>query len=349
MRMGYHAGHGGATMPHEQQDTGSAEDRLIARYFRPLAKHAGAFALADDAAVIEPPAGCDIVLKTDGIIGGVHFFPDDPPDTVGKKALRVNLSDLAAKAAKPLGFLLTLAIPNGTGEAWLAPFARGLGADADLFGCPLFGGDTDRTPGPITISIAVIGAVPRGGMLRRAGAQPGHRLVVTGTIGDAALGVALRRDPAVAERWGLSPDQRQSLEQRYLVPQPRTAIAELLREHASAAMDVSDGLVGDLAKLCRVSGVAATIEAARVPLSDGARAALAREPALFETILTGGDDYEVLASVPPDKLAPLRDRASAKGVAITEIGVVSVGDTEPRVLDAHGRTLAFARPSFSHF
>ena len=336
-------------MPHDQQETGSAEDRLIARYFRPLAKHAGAFALSDDAAVVEPPAGCEIVLKTDGIIGGVHFFPDDPPDTVGRKALRVNLSDLAAKGAKPLGFLLTLSIPKGIGEAWLSPFARGLGADADLFDCPLFGGDTDRTPGPISISIAVVGAVPRGRMLRRAGAQPGHRLVVTGTIGDAALGVVLRRDPVVAERWGLSPDQRKSLEQRYLVPEPRTAIAELLREHACAAMDVSDGLIGDLAKLCRVSGVTATIEAARVPLSDGARAALAREPALFETILTGGDDYEVLASVPPDKLASLRDRASAKGVAITEIGVVSVGDTEPRVQDRHGRTLAFAHPSFSHF
>jgi thiamine-monophosphate kinase len=336
-------------MPHEQQETGSAEDRLIARYFRPLAKHPGAFALADDAAVIEPPAGCDIVLKTDGIIGGVHFFPDDPPDTVGKKALRVNLSDLAAKAARPLGFLLTLAIPKGIGEAWLLPFARGLGADAELFDCPLFGGDTDYTPGPISISIAAVGAVPHGRMLRRGGAQPGQRLVVTGTIGDAALGVVLRRDPVVAERWGLSPDQRKSLEQRYLVPEPRTAIAELLREHASAGMDVSDGLVGDLAKLCRVSGVTATIEAAQVPLSDGARAALAREPALIETILTGGDDYEVLASVAPDKLASLHDQASAKGVAITEIGVVSAGDTEPRVLDHHGQTLAFTRLSFSHF
>ena len=178
--------------PHVEQ---SGEDRLIAEYFRPLAKHPGAFALMDDAAVIAPPAGCDIVLKTDGIIGGVHFFPDDPPDLVGKKALRVNLSDLAAKAARPLGFLLTLALPEEVGDAWLAPFTRGLGDDAEFFGCPLLGGDTDRTPGPITISIAIFGAVPHGKMLRRAGAQPGDRVVVTGTIGDAALGVALRRDP----------------------------------------------------------------------------------------------------------------------------------------------------------
>src|SRR2546430_3614121 len=129
----------------------SGEERLIARYFKPLAKHPGAFGLADDAAAIAPPAGCDLVLKTDGIGGGVHFFPGDPPDTVARKALRVNLSDLAAKGARPLGFLLTLALPQDIDDAWLAPFARGLAADAEAFGCPLLGGDTDRTTGPITI------------------------------------------------------------------------------------------------------------------------------------------------------------------------------------------------------
>jgi thiamine-monophosphate kinase len=335
-------------MPRERAAE-SGEDHLIARYFRPLAKHPGAFELLDDAAVIDPPAGCDLVLKTDGIIGGVHFFPDDPPDTIGKKALRVNLSDLAAKAAKPLGFLLVLALPKEIGDAWLAPFARGLGADADFFNCPLLGGDTDRTPGPIAITIAVFGAVPRGKMLRRAGAQPGDRVVVTGTIGDAALGLVLRRDPAAAERWGLSRDQRNDLEARYLVPEPRTAIAELLGRHASAAMDISDGLVGDLAKLCRVSGVAAEIEAARVPLSQPARSAFAGEPALIEPILTGGDDYEILASVPRGKVEALRDQALARGVAVTDIGVVLAGDADARVLDQEGRPLAFARPSFSHF
>jgi thiamine-monophosphate kinase len=333
----------------KEHAAGSREDRLIARYFSPLAKHPGAFALLDDAAVIDPPAGCDVVLKADGIIGGVHFFPGDPPDTVGQKALRVNLSDLAAKAAKPLGFLLTLALPKEIGDAWLAPFARGLGADADFFGCPLFGGDTDRTPGPITISIAVLGAVPHGKMLRRAGARPDDRVVVTGTIGDAALGLMLRRDPAAAERWALTRDQQNDLERRYLVPEPRTAIAELLGQHASAAMDVSDGLAGDLAKLCRVSGVAAEIEVARVPLSQPARIALASEPALIEPILTGGDDYEILASVPRDKVAALREQALARGVVVTEIGVVLAGDADARLLDQAGRPLAFAHPSFSHF
>ena len=327
----------------------SGEERLIARYFAPLAKHAGALGLSDDAAAITPPAGCDLVLKTDGIVGGVHFFPDDPPEMVAKKALRVNLSDLAAKGATPIGFLLTLALPEEIGDAWLAPFARGLGADAQTFGCPLLGGDTDRTGGPITLSIAAVGAVPHGKMVRRAGAKAGERVVVTGTIGDAALGLRLRRDASAAPRWGLTPEQRDHLEARYLVPEPRTAIAEILRAHASAAMDVSDGLAGDLGKLCRASGVGAEIAAARVPLSNGARAALAQEPALIETILTGGDDYEVVACVPAGKVETLRQQASAAGVAVTEIGAVTAGQGTARFLGPDGRPLVFRQPSFSHF
>ena len=327
----------------------SGEERLIARYFAPLAKHAGAFGLADDAAAITPPAGCDLVLKTDGIVAGVHFFPDDPPDTVARKALRTTLSDLAAKGAKPLGFLLTLALPEGTGEAWLAPFARGLGADAEAFGCPLLGGDTDRTGGPITVSIAALGAVPQGKMLRRAGAKAGDRVVVTGTIGDAALGLLLRRDGSAAARWGLTRAARGGLAARYLVPEPRLAIAEILRAHASAAMDVSDGLAGDLGKLCRASAVTAEIEVARIPLSEGARAALSVEPALIDTIITGGDDYEVVACVPPGKVEALRQQASAVGVVVTEVGAISAGEAEARFFDADGVQLVFARPSFSHF
>jgi thiamine-monophosphate kinase len=333
----------------KEHEAESGEDRLIARYFKPLAKHPGAFGLTDDAAAIAPPPGCDLVLKTDGIVAGVHFFPDDPPDSVGKKALRVNLSDLAAKGARPLGFLLTLALPEAIGDAWLEPFARGLGADAELFACPLFGGDTDRTGGPITISIAVFGAVPPGKMVRRAGAKPGDRVVVTGTIGDAALALRLRCDPSAARRWRLTREQADHLRSRYLVPQPRLAIAAALRSHASAAMDVSDGLAGDLAKLCRVSGVATEIEVARLPLSDAARAALAREPALIETIVTGGDDYEVLACVPAEGVEPLRREASANGVAVTEIGTVTAGEGQARFLGADGEPLALARPSFSHF
>jgi thiamine-monophosphate kinase len=334
----------------EPQAAESGEDRLIARYFKPLATHPGAFGLLDDAAAIAPPPGSDLVLKTDGVVAGVHFFPDDPPDTVARKALRVNLSDLAAKGAIPIGFLLTLVLPPEIGDAWLAPFARALGADAAHFACPLFGGDTDRTTGPITISIAMLGAVPHGKMVRRAGARPGDRVVVTGTIGDAALGLILRRaGSAAAATWGLAQDQQDHLIRRYLVPEPRIAIAEALRAHASAAMDVSDGLAGDLAKLCRVSGVATDIEVTRVPLSEAARAALAEEPALIETIVAGGDDYEVLACVPPDKLEALRRQATAAGVAITDIGTVAPGQGQARFFNARGQPLALAHPSFSHF
>src|SRR6476620_1255433 len=185
----------------------SAEDRLIARFFNPLATHPGALGLSDDAAFLKPPPGCDLVLKTDAIIGGVHFFPDDAAPAVAGKALRVNLSDLAAKGARPLGFLLSLALPREIGEQWLEGFAQGLRADADLFGCPLFGGDTDRTQGPIVVSIAMFGTVPEGTMVRRAGARAGDRVFVTGTIGDAALGVMMRN----GKGWKLDESQRQHL------------------------------------------------------------------------------------------------------------------------------------------
>src|ERR1700736_3306263 len=166
----------------------SGEDRLIARFFRPLATHPGARALIDDAATFTPPAGADIVLTTDALVAGVHFFADDPADTIAKKALRVNLSDLAAKGSQPAGFVLTLALREAD-DAWLTLFARGLGSDAGLFGCPLLGGDTVSTPGPLMISITAFGRVPPGKMIHRSGAKPGDRVVVTGTMGDAALGL----------------------------------------------------------------------------------------------------------------------------------------------------------------
>jgi thiamine-monophosphate kinase len=322
----------------------SAEDKLIQRYFAPIAVHPGALGLADDAAVIKPPAGCDLVLKTDAIIGGVHFFPDDAAQTVAGKALRVNLSDLAAKGAKPLGFLISLALPADITERWLTNFAEGLRSDAVLFGCPLFGGDTDRTPGPITISVAMFGSVPEGTMVRRSGAKPGDRVFVSGTIGDAALGLAVRK----GKDCKLSEPQRQHLIGRYLLPQPRNALAEAVRTHASAAMDISDGLAGDFAKLCRASQVGASIAAANVPLSDAAKAAIAADASLLETVLTGGDDYEIVCTVPPHKADSFRAAAAAAKVAVTEIGEVAVGEGA-RFLGADGQPLTFKRASFSHF
>jgi thiamine-monophosphate kinase len=328
---------------------GSGEDRLIATYFRPIATHPGAFALGDDAAAIAPPPGADLVLTTDGLISGVHFFRDDPPVTVARKALRINLSDLAAKGATPVGFLMSIGLPADLPADWLREFARGLHGDVAAYGCPLLGGDTDRSPGAITIHITALGAVPHGTMIRRAGARSGDLVITTGTIGDAALGLLLRRDLGLAERWNLSAAMRDHLIDRYLLPQPRLSIAAALRGCANAAMDVSDGLAGDLAKLCRASNAGADIAVDAVPLSPAARAALAADPALIETVLTGGDDFEIIAAVPPDRVEGLRAQAASASVAVTVIGSVAGPPRAARFRAADGAALAFTQPSYSHF
>lgn len=328
------------------RDNISAEDRLISRFFAPIATHPGALGLSDDVAVLTPPAGNDLVLKTDAVVGGVHFFSEDAAQAVASKALRVNLSDLAAKGARPLGFLLSLAIPKEVGDDWLAGFAEGLRADSVLFGCPLFGGDTDRTPGPVTVSIAMFGSVPQGTIVRRSGAKAGDRVFVTGTIGDAALGVMVRGGKA--KTWTLTEPQRQHLISRYLLPQPRNALAEAIRNHASASMDISDGLVGDFGKLCRASGVAADIDVASVPMSEAAKVVVASETAALETILTGGDDYEVVCTVPKAKAESFCSAAKTAGVPVSDIGAIVAGEGA-RFIDAAGKPLVFTRNSFSHF
>jgi thiamine-monophosphate kinase len=327
--------------------TQSGEDRIIA-LFRPLAQHPGAFGLMDDAAALQPPEDCDLVLTADAIVGGVHFFTDDPPGAVARKALRVNLSDLAAKGADLAGFLLTLALPGTADDEWLAAFARGLAADVEAFACPLLGGDTVKTPGPATISVAAFGFVPRGTMVRRGGARAGDAVVVTGTIGDAALGLRLRQKLEITARWGLDAGAHAFLVDRYLLPQPRNAIASAVRRDASAAMDVSDGLAGDLAKLCDASGVGAEVAVERMPLSEAARQVIARDPNAREIALTGGDDYEILCTMAADKAAAFRAMASAAGVQATEIGRITEGEGV-RLLDEQGRPLTLARTSYSHF
>src|SRR5450631_1773293 len=331
----------------DRQDNPSGEDALIARYFRPIATDPGAFDLDDDAAILNA-AGGDIVVTTDAIVEGVHFLSDDPPDTIARKALRVNLSDLAAKGATPAGFVLTLALRSAD-DAWLQPFARGLGEDASQFGCPLLGGDTVSTPGPRMISISAFGRVPQGKMVHRSGAKPGDRVVVTGTIGDAALGLDILTGGAVATVLADDAAAKEMLVGRYRVPQPRNALAEAVRDHASAAMDVSDGLAGDLAKLCAASGVSAAIDIASIPLSVPAAALLARGVAGIEAILSGGDDYEVLCAISEDRFEAFAEAARLARVAVSSIGTVLAGSSAPRFLDAQGREAALRRLSYSHF
>ena len=186
-------------------------------------------------------------------------------------------------------------------------------------------------------------------MVRRSGAKPGDRVVVTGTIGDAALGLVQRRNAGAAKRWKLNGAQRRHLAERYLLPQPRIAIAEALRRYANAAMDISDGLAGDLGKLCAASGASAIIAIERLPLSTAARKAIAAEQSQIATVITGGDDYEIVCTVAPQKLAPFRAAAAAAGVAVAEIGGIVAGSTPPEFLDRDGKVMRFKRPSFSHF
>ncbi|ABD07342.1 thiamine-monophosphate kinase [Rhodopseudomonas palustris HaA2] len=321
----------------------SGEDDLIARYFKPLATDPGALGLVDDAAVLAASRD-DLVLTTDAIVEGVHYLPGDPPRAIARKALRVNLSDLAAKGATPAGFLLTLALRSAD-ERFLAPFAQALGEDAALFDCPLLGGDTVSTPGPMMISITAIGRVPPGRMVRRNTLCAGDRILVTGTIGDSALGLDLLQG-ANAD---ISDEHRAFLIDRYRVPQPRLALAQAIRDHAGAAMDVSDGLAGDLAKMCAASGVTAILDAAAVPLSAAAQAMISGEPAKLARVLGGGDDYELLCGVAAQQLDPFLAAAQRIGVSVSVIGSAEAGTGAPRWRDAEHRDIALSGLSYSHF
>ncbi len=274
------------------------------------------------------------MVSADAIVAGVHFLADDPPELVARKLLRVNLSDLAAMGAVPLHYLLTVSVPRATPAAWFAAFAAGLALDQAAFGISLLGGDTTSTPGPISLSATVIGHVAPGRALRRVGAQAGDGLWVTGTVGDAALGLLALRD-GLADPGGV-------LAGRYRLPEPRLGLA--LAGVASAAMDVSDGLVQDCGHLARAAGLGVVIEAALVPLSPAARAA-----GRLEVCLTGGDDYELLLAVPEARAAALRAACAAGGVAVTRIGGFAAGPPEVRVVDAAGRPVVLGEQGWSHF
>ncbi|AWN50915.1 thiamine-phosphate kinase [Methylobacterium sp. 17Sr1-1] len=324
------------------------EDELIARYFAPLAG-AGGLGLRDDAALLTPSPGHDLVLTTDAVVAGVHYFPDDPPASIACKALGVNLSDLAAKGAEPRGFLLTLALSDEWDESWLAEFCTGLSEAAALASCPLLGGDTVRAAGPTLLGITALGEVPSGTMVRRSAARVGDRLLVSGSIGDAALGLRLRQKPAASWGESLSFPARTALVDRYLHPQARLALAPALRAHARAAMDVSDGLVGDIAKMMRSADLSAEIAIDAVPLSDAARAALAVKPDLLDIALTGGDDYEILCAADPAQVPALQEAAARAGVPLTAIGTVTEGSAPPVFRGAEGAARGFRAGSFSHF
>jgi thiamine-monophosphate kinase len=325
------------------------EDDLVREFLAPLAVgFAGALGLKDDCAVLAPTPGTEMVLKTDPVVAGVHFFADDDPADIAWKALAVNVSDLAAKGATPRIYLMALSLPEAPERAWMARFAAGLGEAQRTFGIQLAGGDTDRTPGHFSIAITVIGEVPAGRMVRRAAARAGQTIYVSGTLGDSALGLALRTDATLAARLGLTSDEAARAVSRYLRPEPRIGLASALLVHASAAMDLSDGLLKDLGRMCGASGVGARVVAADLPLSSALQRAIAAEPARISAAIAAGDDYEILATVAPASSAAFEAAAVAAGVAVTRIGEITAAP-EVHVLGVDGVPLSPGRSGWDHF
>lgn len=318
---------------------------LIERLFAPLAKgFPGALDLKDDAALVAPSPGCSIVVTADALVAGEHFLPTDPPDAVARKAVRTNISDLAAMAAKPLALLLTIALPRDITIEWLDGFAAGLKMDIEEFGVSLIGGDTVATAGPMALSITAMGEAEPARTLRRSNARSGDVVWVSGSIGDGALGLFVE----LGQGTGIDPSLSAFLLDRYRLPRPRVALGRALPGLAHAAMDISDGLVGDLGHICDVSDVGAVIEADKVPLSAAARAAISAGWGKgLETVLTGGDDYELLFTAPESATEALRVLSDSLALPLTPIGRVVAGKG---VCVMHGgQRLTIDRGGHRHF
>lgn len=323
------------------------ETELIETYLAPLTRGAaGAFGLRDDAALIETEEGVDLVVTNDPVRAGVHFFADDDARDIAWKALAVNVSDLVAKGAEPVGYVMALAFPEPPLASWMDRFALGLKEAQDAFGIQLLGGDTDRSGGPLSVSVTAFGAVPRDGFVPRSGARAGDHVLVSGTLGDAALGLKLR---AGGQESGLGEAHRAHLVGRYLRPEPRLALIPVLRSYATAALDVSDGLVKDLTRLAAAAGAGIEVRYSALPLSGAVRAASVNSPTTVEqAVLGGGDDYEVLFAVTDADLADVLAEAEAVGVPVTEIGILQPG-AGVRVTGDTGDDMTPSETGFDHF
>ncbi len=327
----------------------AGEADIIQEFFAPLAAgFDGAFGLNDDAAAMTPPPGCDLVVTVDAIAAGVHFFPEDDAADIGWKALAVNVSDLIAKGAAPHAYVMSLAFPDVPDTAWLLGFASGLADAQRAFAITLIGGDTDRRPGPMSVTITAFGFLPAGRMVRRATAKAGDHIFVSGTLGDSALGLTLRREAATGAPFTVSAADRRDLIGRYLRPRPPLALVSALRDFASASMDISDGLVKDLTRMANASGVGALIDTDVFPLSDAARAVVALKASEISTIATGGDDYQVLATVAPQNVAGFVAAAVQADVRVAEIGRIMDG-CGVVILGPDGNAISFERTGYDHF
>lgn len=324
------------------------EFELIERFFAPLSGR-NSFGLRDDAALLEFSADSRIAVTVDAIAEGVHFLPGTDPALVARKAIRVNLSDLAAKGAQPFAILLSLGLPEDWDESWMEAFASGLAADCREFGLDLAGGDTWRSPGGAVVSVTAFGRIAEGNYATRLAAGEGDMVFVTGSIGDAALGLAIAR-----EGDGELDEDRAWLRERYLLPLPRVGAAGLIARYASAAMDVSDGLAGDLVKMLRASGVSMRLAANNVPASQQALRYLSRRdgcPAekALEMRLTGGDDYELLIAVPAGRVDDFRKEAAHLPFPVTGLGHLDPGDGTMTIIGSDGEVLDYGNLSYAHF
>jgi thiamine-monophosphate kinase len=317
------------------------EFELIANFFAPLAAQMpGAYGLTDDAATIRVPEGEELVVTADLLTAGVHFRAEDEPQFIGRKALRTNLSDLAAKGAKPFGYLLSLALPRRWTLSWVEAFAAGLHEDQSEFFVALAGGDTTATEGPLTIAITAFGSLPSGTMIRRNGAKPGDLVFVSGTVGDAGAGLAVLD----GQRRVSSAADREALISRYLLPQPRIALGRMLRNRASAAIDISDGLLADLGHIAGTSRARFSILAERIPLSDAAKKTGLSVP----EATSAGDDYEIAFTAPESLREDILRFAGSCGCAVTQIGVVEAG-SGVALLDSFGREISVSKKGYRHF
>lgn len=321
------------------------EFALIRQHFAALAApFPGALDLRDDAAIIEVSAGKQLVVSTDTMVAGVHFFGGEDAAQIARKLLRVNLSDLAAMGAAPYCYLLNVSLPNAVKESWVQRFCEGLYQDQQDYGIVLAGGDTTATPGPLTLTVTAMGCVAKGKALKRSGAKPGMRVYVSGTLGDSALGLAILKKEI---NGGTAMDDAQLIE-RYFLPQPRLTLGQALVGNAAACMDISDGLVQDAGHIAAAAGVGIVLDAGRLPLSNAAHATLERCPELFPRIYSGGDDYELLFTAPPAYEAEIMAIANRVDIPVFCIGEVVSGQGV-QLRDMDGQDITPRKQGWQHF
>lgn len=323
------------------------EFQRIARFFAPLAKDfPGALDLKDDAALITPPVGHDLIVTTDAMVEGTHFQHTDSPASIAQRLLRSNLSDLAAKGATPLAYTLVVTLNDSVDDAWLAAFSAALADDQRRYGIHLAGGDSLSTKGPLHFTVAAYGITPVGAFIaRKTAPEASYAVYVSGTIGDSHLGLRY----LLGDDFGLSADQCAYLIDRHYAPTPRLELGQGLRGLAKACVDVSDGLVADLGHIARLSGLNVTLHAEQIPLSPAARAALDKKSVIFSDLITGGEDYELCFFVAEADAPRVAILGRDLNLPLTQIGVAVAGISGVRVLDAAKNIISIPRAGWMHF